>query len=138
MTTRRFHPTRDQIPAARRFVHRSVVELGGAPDGRLQDDVALLTSEAVANAVDHAGTDIQVTVERLGSTYLISVHDDAPSRIPGAGRLGHLSSTGGRGIAIIDAVAERWGVDVAVDDGKTLWFVPTPPERPADDRDRGR
>ena len=52
MTTRRFHPTRDQVPAARRFVRESVTELDGLIDTRLEEDVALLTSEAVSNAVD--------------------------------------------------------------------------------------
>jgi len=127
MTTRRFHPTRDQVPAARRFVRESVAELGGLVDRRLEEDVALLTSEAVSNAVEHARTDIDVTVERVGPSFLIRVHDDSSDDIHGPAPLGSVAAADGRGIAIIDAVAGGWGVDDIEDDGKTIWFVPTPP-----------
>ena len=123
-----FAPIREQISVARRFVSHAVDRLGGSIDLRMKEDIALLTSEAVANAVEHAGTDIDVTVTRVGPAYLICVHDDSPAAIPESKPITTEFAANGRGLAVIDSVAAAWGVDDVENDGKTIWFVPMPPE----------
>jgi anti-sigma regulatory factor (Ser/Thr protein kinase) len=124
MTTRRFGPATDQIPMARHFVLRAVDPSGSSVSDAVKDDIALLTSEAVANAVEHARTRIDVTVERLGrSSFLVRVHEDSPLPIPTPTSPASVTSTAGRGLAIIDAIAERWGVENVADDGTSIWFV---------------
>jgi anti-sigma regulatory factor (Ser/Thr protein kinase) len=115
-------PVTAQVPVARRFVLRAIDRLGGPELHPFVDDVALATSEAVTNAVCHAGTEITITVERLVVGYRVSVHDDEPTMIPSP-RAAHGPEDGtGRGLAIIEAVADSWGIDQVDDDGKTLWF----------------
>ena len=102
--------------AARHFV-TGVLERAGA-DGRL-DDAELLTSELVANAVLHARTAFRVSVDLDGDRLRVEVHDasdDAPVRRDPGPR-----ATGGRGVLIVDALADRWGVEPD-GDGKAVWF----------------
>jgi len=128
MSSRTFRPETDQVGEARHFVLDAVEPVTSTDDGRVKADLALLTSEAVANAVEHAGTDIDVTITRVGpSSYRVSVHDDSPAPIPGPASPGSMTSKAGRGLTIIDAVAASWGVDDDAEDGKTIWFVATAP-----------
>lgn len=87
------------------------------------DQAVLLTSEAVTNAVVHAGTDIDVVVQADSAFARIEVHDGLP---------GDLSVTPaealapcGRGLRVIQALAEAWGVR-RVTDGKCVWFEVRP------------
>lgn len=79
----------------------------------------LLVSEAVTNAVLHAGTPILLSCSWSGSCVRIEVYDD--SRVPPRIRHYHGQATTGRGLALVDALATRWGVDASAG-GKTLWF----------------
>ncbi|GAA0287681.1 ATP-binding protein [Kineococcus aurantiacus] len=79
----------------------------------------LLTTELVTNAVRHGGEPIEVRLRRLGGSVRVSVSDG------GAGRplVRHVppTATGGRGVALVDTLAHRWGADAA-GAGKTVWF----------------
>lgn len=87
----------------------------------LTDTAILLVSELVANAVKHTNSRvIRVVVTRPGERFVrIGVVDKArvmPELIkPGADLL-----TSGRGILLIDALAERWGTD-PFRRGKQVW-----------------
>lgn len=95
---------------------------GHLPAGRI-DDVLLLATELVTNSVRHSpasgeGT-IGVAVRRGSERIRVEVSD------PGSGfdhephRPGTLSE-GGRGLFLVDALADRWGMG----DGSqtTVWF----------------
>lgn len=82
---------------------------------------ALLTTEAVANAVIHGPADGEIGVEvhvRDGAVR-VEVSDDGT----GMPVLREVAPTapGGRGVMLIDRLSRRWGVDRR-EDGKTVWF----------------
>jgi anti-sigma regulatory factor (Ser/Thr protein kinase) len=84
----------------------------------LIDDAVLCVSELVTNAV-HAGcTMLQVELSFLEARLRIGVVDDAPGR-PAARQAG-IGDHSGRGLALVEAVSRRWGVD-PVDRGKIVW-----------------
>ena len=86
----------------------------------------LLTSELVSNAVRHGGSPITLRAVRHRSRLRIEVEDAAPAtpRLQDP----EPAEPGGRGILIVDTLADAWGTDVR-EDGKTVWFeldVPAP------------
>lgn len=102
----------------------------------LIDHAALGVTELLTNVHRHAQPDKMCTVEieLLLDRLTVSVHDHDP-RIPGAdGTSGsgyHADvdefATSGRGLAIIEAVSESWGVRPHGETGKVVWFtLPAP------------
>lgn len=83
------------------------------------DDAVLITSEAVTNAVLHAGTDIDVVVVADGAMARVEIHDGLP-RTPKVAEP-TTDSPSGRGLHVVAQLAEAWGVTKA-DGGKYLWF----------------
>ncbi|MEV7626500.1 ATP-binding protein [Actinoplanes sp. NPDC089786] len=81
----------------------------------------LVISELVTNAVQHAGTDLTVTVWRRRSGLHISVRD-------GSSQLRHLRPStsvpphggGGDGLLIVGTLSAAWGA-MSTRDGKVLW-----------------
>lgn len=109
-------PTARSVPEARRYILETL------RDWELDDfaDVAaLLTSEVVTNAVLHARTTITLTIEREDNAVRICVTDASP--VPPAMRHHSDTATTGRGLRLIDNLADTWDVegDAA---GKTVWF----------------
>jgi len=127
-------PQPEHIAAARQFVADAVRRLERSPDEGRVEDAKLLASEAIANAVEHAGTNVVVRVERTmlegrsdGDAIMVSIHDESrtpiPKGTPPAPDQVRMSATSGRGLALINAIADEWGVVSIHDDGKVLWFV---------------
>ena len=84
------------------------------------DDVAiLLTSELVTNVVRHARTNLRLEVRLQAMTLRIAATDEVPE-LPQL-RPMNTSSEGGRGLALINSMAKRWGVTTH-ERGKTVWF----------------
>jgi anti-sigma regulatory factor (Ser/Thr protein kinase) len=89
-----------------------------------QDDVSLLVTELVTNAVRHGGaaTDrpLQVEFRRQADRIRVEVVDPGtgfePPAPPSSGR-----PSGGCGLFLVDQVAERWGVCPAPA-GSRVWF----------------
>jgi anti-sigma regulatory factor (Ser/Thr protein kinase) len=102
-------------PAAARLARELVRRLTGGPE---HVQVALIVTELVTNAVTHAAAAPTFTAGFDGTTVRVEVFDDGPGR-PRLCRV-DATATSGRGIALVDAVADRWGVD-EVDGGKTVW-----------------
>jgi sigma-B regulation protein RsbU (phosphoserine phosphatase) len=112
---------------------RHVLAAAGSAAGLTDDQteaLALCASEAVTNAVVHAGTSVRVDllVNDVGARVL--VHDDEPAdaeltrrtvQRPVAAPREPLA-IGGRGLAMIDSLATTWGVEPNLP-GKTVWFV---------------
>jgi anti-sigma regulatory factor (Ser/Thr protein kinase) len=98
----------------------------GHDDRALIDRMQLVTSELVTNAIVHAGTDIQVRVRTDDGAIRLEVADGA------RGRPRRLSpsptDTGGRGLLLVDALVDAWGIsEVPGGGGKTVWIrVQTP------------
>jgi DNA-binding NarL/FixJ family response regulator len=112
--------------AARRFVSQ---QLESWDEGALQDTVTLLVSELVANAVVHAGSPVDVLVQLTDEVARVEV-TDASDTVPVAEWPGAAADddpdpdaeTSGRGLAIVDAMAQRWGAQTRAGGGKTVWF----------------
>lgn len=83
------------------------------------DVVTLLVSEVVTNAIVHAGTEVEVSVQLTPEAVRIEV-TDKESGLPVA-RDASDEDTTGRGLALVDALASGWGVE-ARQDGKVVWF----------------
>jgi anti-sigma regulatory factor (Ser/Thr protein kinase) len=102
------------VPDLRRTVRRHL----GAPCA----DVQLCVTELVANVVRHVGegAPVRVRVERTdGGRVRVEVTDSDSRAVPVL-----LCATeddeSGRGLALLDAVALRWGVERGAE-GKTVW-----------------
>ena len=85
------------------------------------DPVELLVSELVTNAVTHVGTDVRLRVEKLPAGVRVRVFDGGGDRLRRAARDVPPDSPTGRGLLIVDNVADRWGVE-RTDAGKQVWF----------------
>jgi anti-sigma regulatory factor (Ser/Thr protein kinase) len=108
----------DSAAVARRFV-REVLDAWDCDDA---DEVALLlTSEVVSNAVRHAATDLAVRLQldEDAATLRIEV-TDADATMPEV-REQSPDATGGRGLVLVEALAQRWGAD-RTPSGKVVWF----------------
>jgi len=85
----------------------------------------LALSEIVTNAVVHGEPPIRVHVDATATRLEVSVTDAGPAR-PRTDE-SRLDATGGRGLAIVAAVAGAWGCDPDPDGpGKRVWFTVSP------------
>jgi anti-sigma regulatory factor (Ser/Thr protein kinase) len=85
------------------------------------EDVALLVSELAANAVLHGRTEFAVTASRDADVVRVDVTDRSPTP-PSMKHYGPESPTG-RGLRLVDLLADRWGVEAEdPGPGKTVWF----------------
>ncbi|MFG2620436.1 ATP-binding protein [Streptomyces sp. NPDC048507] len=83
----------------------------------------LVVGELAANAVTHGripGRGFQVVLELAGRVLRIEVADARRDRIP-CPRDAEPGSEGGRGLALVAAVADRWGTEEGVAPRKTVW-----------------
>jgi anti-sigma regulatory factor (Ser/Thr protein kinase) len=87
----------------------------------LADPAALIISELIANAARHTSChSIRLVVGRPSTTRVrIGVVDRAPSRLPVLSPADD-DDESGRGLLLIDAVADRWGYDLR-GTGKRPW-----------------
>ncbi len=116
-------PVAASVPAARHLVHH-VLRAWEAPHDRA--DAALLVTELVANVVDHVQGETTFTLElSISDAWLrISVVDGSSIRPV----VQELSSDRprGRGLRMVESIADRWGADDH-DGGKRVWFDLGPP-----------
>jgi Signal transduction histidine kinase len=134
MTDERTFPSAPvSIPQARRYTMNALT--GVAPE--VAEVATLLVSELATNSVRHAATEFTVSIDRDPDGIRIAVTDagDAQPRLRSPGPLEH----SGRGLQIVSALADDWGVTEMVDrPGKTVWFVvAVPPDRAHDGGDSG-
>ncbi|MEU9338195.1 ATP-binding protein [Streptomyces sp. NPDC048290] len=101
-------------PRRLRWVVRGV--LGQGAQARVVGDAETLVSELVTNALRHGGGDIRFRMRVRGGRVLIEVRDGS-SVVP---RVRHASveDEHGRGLVLVDALADEWGVSA---DGTTIW-----------------
>lgn len=108
----------DQVRALRRAL-RIHLEYWGLHE--LTDAAELCASELVANVIKHVGPETPSTlVASLGVARLrIEVHDPDARALPTLA-CASLDAEVGRGMALVDAMSDRWGVVLAVDH-KVTW-----------------
>ncbi|MBS2531171.1 ATP-binding protein [Catenulispora sp. NF23] len=85
------------------------------------DTARLLTSELVTNAVRHGRGPVGLRVSRRHPETVVEVRDHGKGEVRPSPGLTADTETG-RGLAIVELLADRWGV-VPGDAGKTVWFV---------------
>ncbi|MFD9322493.1 SpoIIE family protein phosphatase [Streptomyces sp. NPDC060053] len=110
-------PARDDAPARARAHVSALLRQWQARDAA-QDDVPLLVSELVTNAVRFASGPITIRLIRAGHRLLCEVGDTGNGR-PRLSR-GGLLDDGGRGLHIVHRLTTRWGVRWT-DTGKVVW-----------------
>ncbi|MGY2083689.1 ATP-binding protein [Blastococcus sp. SYSU DS0539] len=116
-------PVAASVPAARRLVRQLLRSWGARQDA---DDAALLVTELVANVVDHVGGSACLTLEatfsddwlRLAVVDCSSTRPEVLDLSPDRPR--------GRGMLMVEALADRWGCEEHRD-GKRVWFELRPP-----------
>lgn len=92
----------------------------------LATDAALVVSELVENAVRHARSACDLTLELTGAGFVVTARDDSTDEPrllwPGPTR------PGGRGLVLVEKLCSDWGFDI-VADGKRVWAVLPPAPR---------
>ncbi|MET8980645.1 ATP-binding protein [Streptomyces sp. NPDC004539] len=128
-------PDPAEVGRARRW---ACARLAGSPlgdDDALAETLALIVSELVTNAVVHTGRPAVLSLCLPGeaveeATVRLEVADGS-ERAP-VPRCASDEATGGRGLALVDGLADRWGW-AAEGAGKRIWCEL---DRPARARER--
>jgi anti-sigma regulatory factor (Ser/Thr protein kinase) len=115
-------PAEASSAAAARAAVRSLLATVPGPGAEPQavDRVLLLTSEVVTNAILHARTPLRVTAELVDGQVLVRVYDSL--QMPPRRRAYRADAGTGRGIQLVEALSDTWGVD-QTSAGKSVWFA---------------
>ncbi len=107
------------IPRAR----RAVDQLAEHVDPAVLQNLRLLVSELVTNAIRHVpaeqATTIGLVLERSGDAVRVEVRDEGLGFVPQP-RADADDRASGWGLSILARVADRWGVEN--DEGARVWF----------------
>jgi anti-sigma regulatory factor (Ser/Thr protein kinase) len=82
-------------------------------------DIAMIVSELVTNAVRAGAQSIEVSLTLTNSVLRIEVTDTAPGW-PTV-RSANADDATGRGLPLVAAIAQQWGVDPHQPTGKHVW-----------------
>lgn len=108
------------IRTARQWAVKHARDAEVAP--RVVRVVELLTSELAANALAHGPTEpVSVRVGLDGDHFVVRVTDEG-DELPVVRDTGP-SVPGGQGMRLVERLADRWGVEVHPQGGKTVWFA---------------
>ena len=109
------------VAAARRTIVE-LLELWHLSD--LRSDAELMVSELVTNAVLHGRSAVTLTVAVADGVLEVGVTDRSPILpSPRTRESGDAAwrAEGGRGLRMVDRLADEWGV-AGLSDGKQVWF----------------
>jgi anti-sigma regulatory factor (Ser/Thr protein kinase) len=110
------------VPSAPREARRFVRATADVLDDDRLHDLLVLTSELVTNAVLHARTPFEVGVTVTDDAIVICVGDGAKATPQDREQSDRRES--GRGIMLVQAMADEWGVLPAeTREGKAVWFL---------------
>lgn len=90
------------------------------------DDTLLAADEVFVNAVEHgsSGETSTVSVEIDCATDRLRVAVNDSSRSLPTLKKARALDVGGRGLALVEAISDEWGADLAQDGrGKQVWFT---------------
>ncbi|WP_422125774.1 SpoIIE family protein phosphatase [Streptomyces graminilatus] len=113
----------DAVMHARRFTSRT---LRNWQLSEAADEVLLIVSELVTNALVHTQGAVHVELTLGADRVRVTVNDSSP-RAPAKPVVVDWEATGGRGLLLVEAVSAAWG-SVPVGGGKQVWseiLVPT-------------
>lgn len=116
MSTRRFSCQRESVSAARQFARAAL----GRQSSETLDAVELMVSELATNCVQHAESDFEIAVDVSKPEIRIEARDTGGGRP--APRSPTPSEPTGRGLRIVEAMSDSWGI-VPAARGKTVWFT---------------
>jgi PAS domain S-box-containing protein len=118
-------PNEQRSVAVGREFARATIDTWDCPDSDTRDTVVLLTSELVTNAVRHGRTGT-VKLRLLGFQDRVTVEvTDRSTREPRS-RRATANDESGRGLMLVEALAQAWGTR-PTSGGKTVWFTVVPP-----------
>lgn len=108
-------------PASARayVVATATAYLSGTLPGSLRDDLELVVSELVTNAVRAESPTVRVEVGYERNRILLAV-EDLGSGWPEP-REASIHDTNGRGLALVSAICAAWGVRLSGADRKIVW-----------------
>jgi len=106
-----------EVAQARRLVEEYLRDRGDE-DGEV---AVLLTSELVTNAILHGHGPLELRAHTEGSALRIEVRDQEPASPPVLRSDAELTEIGGRGLQLVDTLADRWGWSAEAT-GKVVWF----------------
>jgi anti-sigma regulatory factor (Ser/Thr protein kinase) len=117
MALAQLHAYGPQLSSARAARTMALPVLAELP-GPVAEDALLVVSELITNGLVHARTEIELHVRVQRNSVFIAVRDESarPLELKDAAPL----DTGGRGLHIVEALAERWGVHTEPQ-GKVVW-----------------
>jgi anti-sigma regulatory factor (Ser/Thr protein kinase) len=107
----------EQVAEARRLV-AGYLRDRGEEDGEV---AVLLVSELVTNAILHGRAPLELRAQPAGAGVRVEVHDHERTRPPILRHDDDLTEPGGRGLQLVDTLADRWGW-AENDCGKVVWF----------------
>lgn len=99
---------------ARRLVANRMDAWGFAYDSAASETVTLVVAELAANAVRHgrvSGRGFRVRLVLREGVVRVEVADVRTERLPVLREVPDASDEGGRGLLLVAALAERWGVE---------------------------
>jgi anti-sigma regulatory factor (Ser/Thr protein kinase) len=107
-----------EVSRVRHAVTTALTSLGVSDDER--DVVALLVSELVTNAIRHGRPPLTVRAKHTDGSVTVGV-EDASSTVPVPVKDTSWDANGGRGLHLVEALADGWGV-TRNGNGKRVWF----------------
>jgi PAS domain S-box-containing protein len=87
----------------------------------LADAVLLCVSEIDTNAVVHAGSYAELSMQLAGRVLRVEVRDAGGGEITRTRRLATTEDTHGRGLLLVEALSDRWGT-AEEGERKVVWF----------------
>ena len=111
--------------AAPAIARRAVEELARVVDADVVRDAQLLVSEVVTNSIKHSGSDdpIRLRIWARRSGVKVEVADGGRGFETGPVAV-HSDGEGGRGLLILETLADRWGTSRDAD--ARVWFELSP------------
>ena len=114
----RFPAIAQSVVDARKFVSDSIVHV----PREVSDTLLVITSELASNCIRHGATVFEIRIDQLPDRILVEAEDDGDGEP--VVRSPEPSETSGRGLQIVKALSDSWGVvRKSRTSGKTVWAV---------------
>ncbi|MFH9292832.1 ATP-binding protein [Streptomyces sp. NPDC017520] len=113
---------RRSIPVVRKFARKALAEWECE---KRTDDVLLCVTELATNALRHGvppgrGFKVHIYLERIENALRVELHDSGDGEVCPADDLPGADEEGGRGLLLVAALADKWGVGER-NPGKIVW-----------------
>jgi len=110
-----------EVGRARRWARSRLIGSGIGADEPVAETLILLISELVTNAVVHTGCPAVLRMLfPIAPAAPVRVEVADASELPPSPRHAHRDETGGRGLELVDGLADRWGWHPE-GHGKQIW-----------------